>query len=193
MFLCSTLRMDWGPSVMMLSPSPNKLKALHPDLLGFHGPLSSCWALVHWHTRPNQHDCVMSRQRLGYVFWVCVLEDHAKQYCSWFMQPTLWAFRTVCTHQKRAVPPLPSSLVTFIAKCLAARLNLSLSVSGNPSSLPCISSILLKMGHGECQHCAWKQTLGMSLLILEVLLGLSSSTLNDSWKTAGTEKRTRAP
>lgn len=57
---------------------------------------------------------------------------------------------------------VPSSLVVFLASHPAARPNVLIWQWQACSALPCISSILHKLGQRVCHSCTWKQTLAIS-------------------------------
>lgn len=77
-----TLWMAWDPSIILLPPlfSWEKPKS---RLAGFAQASEQLLAmLVHWHARLNQHDCVMSGQGLGYLFWGLCVGSSCRRYWS---------------------------------------------------------------------------------------------------------------
>lgn len=96
-------------------------------------------ALVHCYGRPNQHDCVMSRQRSGYLFWVCV-GGFCRPYWSWLAQPMLWAVQQPVLIRWAQSLSCPFPLLVLLPLHLAARPN-----------CPClvvVSNLLLYLASG---------------------------------------------
>lgn len=147
-------------------------------------------ALVHCYGRPNQHDCVMSRQRSGYLFWVCV-GGFCRPYWSWLAQPMLWAVQQPVLIRWAQSLSCSFPLLVLLPLHLAARPN-----------CPClvvVSDLLLYLASGAS---FWSWDKGVSVLCLKADPGHVSPhpssppeplQLYFVWwlKTAGTEKRTR--
>lgn len=159
---------------------------------GVHtGLWAACGRIVCWRARPKRRGCVMAGQGLCYLFWVCALGAHTDSTGPDSYNPSSQlSIQSILI--TTAVPQLSSSLVAFLAWSLASppgcQATLVLPWQWQVcSALPCIRSILLKLGQDSVRVVPgsrpWTR---LSSWALQLYFGWQL-------KTAGTEKRARAP